>query len=171
MFSIRIFRSEANSEVNMRYSRQNKIIELITNNEIDTQEKLASMLRAAGYEVTQATISRDIKELQLVKTLSSTGKYKYSVHKSQDLPVSDRFIKIFRETITSIASSGNIIVVKTLSGCANAAGEAIDTSNFEHIIGSIAGDNTLLLVADDPANVPEIVDGFNEMLKKTGKAE
>ena len=98
----------------MRYSRQNKIIELITNNEIDTQEKLVTMLRECGYEVTQATISRDIKELQLVKTLSSSGKYKYSVHKSQDLPVSDRFVKIFRETITSIDSSGNIIVVKTL---------------------------------------------------------
>ncbi len=151
----------------MRYSRQNKIIELITNNEIHTQEKLASMLRECGYEVTQATISRDIKELHLVKTLSSSGKYKYTVHKSQDLPVSDRFIKIFRETITSINSSGNIIVVKTLSGCANAAGEAIDTSNFEHIIGSLAGDNTLLLIADDPKNVPKIVDGFNEMLHRS----
>ena len=139
----------------MRYSRQNKIIELITNNEIDTQEKLVTMLRECGYEVTQATISRDIKELQLVKTLSSSGKYKYSVHKSQDLPVSDRFVKIFRETITSIDSSGNII-----------AGEAIDTSNFEHIIGSLAGDNTLLLIADDEKNVPEIVDGFNEMLNR-----
>ena len=146
----------------MRYSRQNKIIELITNNEIDTQEKLVTMLRECGYEVTQATISRDIKELQLVKTLSSSGKYKYSVHKSQDLPVSDRFV----ETITSIDSSGNIIVVKTLSGCANAAGEAIDTSNFEHIIGSLAGDNTLLLIADDEKNVPEIVDGFSEMLNR-----
>lgn len=83
----------------MRYSRQNKIIELITNNEIDTQEKLVTMLRECGYEVTQATISRDIKELQLVKTLSSSGKYKYSVHKSQDLPVSDRFVKIFREPL------------------------------------------------------------------------
>ena len=118
----------------MRYSRQNKIIELITNNEIDTQEKLVTMLRECGYEVTQATISRDIKELQLVKTLSSSGKYKYSVHKSQDLPVSDRFVKIFRETITSI--------------------------------DSLAGDNTLLLIADDEKNVPEIVDGFNEMLNR-----
>lgn len=153
----------------MRYSRQNKIIELITNNEIQTQEKLASMLRDCGYEVTQATISRDIKELQLVKTLSSSGKYKYSVHKSQELPVSDRFVKIFRETITSINFSGNLIVVKTLSGCANAAGEAIDTSNFEHIIGSLAGDNTLLLVADDEKNVPDIVAGFNEMLSRSTK--
>lgn len=148
----------------MRYSRQNKIIELISNNEIDTQDKLVSMLKECGYEVTQATISRDIKELQLVKTLTSSGKYKYSVHKSQDLPVSDRFVKIFRETITSVDASGNIIVVKTLSGCANAAGEAIDTSNFDHIIGSLAGDNTLLLIADSPENVPEILEKFDRML-------
>lgn len=148
----------------MRYSRQNKIVELISNYEIDTQEKLVSMLKDCGYEVTQATISRDIKELQLVKTLTSSGKYKYSVHKSQDLPVSDRFVKIFRETITSVDASANIIVVKTLSGCANAAGEAIDTSNFDHIIGSLAGDNTLLLIADSPENVPEILEKFDRML-------
>lgn len=148
----------------MRYSRQNKIIELISNYEIDTQEKLVSMLRECGYEVTQATISRDIKELQLVKTLAASGKYKYAIHKSQDMPVSDRFVKIFRETITSVNASGNIIVVKTLSGCANAAGEAIDTSNFEHIIGSLAGDNTLLLIADSPNNVAEILEDFDKML-------
>ncbi len=155
----------------MRYSRQNKIIELINNYEIDTQEKLVTMLRECGYEVTQATISRDIKELQLVKTLTSSGKYKYTVHKSQDLPVSERFVKIFRETITSVNASGNIVVVKTLSGCANAAGEAIDTSNFEHIIGSLAGDNTLLLIADSPDNVPKILEDFENMLHLGAKTE
>ena len=72
----------------MRYSRQNKIIEIINNNEVDTQEKLAALLRESGYEVTQATISRDIKELQLVKTLSSSGKYKYATSASKDSPVS-----------------------------------------------------------------------------------
>lgn len=155
----------------MRYSRQNKIVELINNYEIDTQEKLVTMLRECGYEVTQATISRDIKELQLVKTLTSSGKYKYTVHKSQDLPVSERFVKIFRETITSVNASGNIVVVKTLSGCANAAGEAIDTSNFEHIIGSLAGDNTLLLIADSPDNVPKILEDFENMLHLGAKTE
>lgn len=155
----------------MRYSRQNKIIELITNHEIDTQEKLVTMLRECGYEVTQATISRDIKELQLVKSLTASGKYKYTVHKSQDLPVSERFVKIFRETITSVNASSNIIVVKTLSGCANAAGEAIDTSNFEHIIGSLAGDNTLLLIADSPDNVPKILADFENMLHLGAKTE
>ena len=148
----------------MRYKRQNRIIEIITNTEVDTQEKLAALLRESGFEVTQATISRDIKELQLVKTLSSSGKYKYAVSTSKDLPVTDRFIKIFRQTVTSVDSSGNIILVKTLPGCANAAGEAIDNSNLPHIKGSIAGDNTLLLVADDEDNVPAIIDEFNKML-------
>ena len=153
----------------MRYSRQNKIIDIISNNEVDTQEKLAALLRESGFEVTQATISRDIKELQLVKTLSSTGKYKYSLSNSKDLPVSDRFVKIFRQTVTSVDHSGNIIIIKTLSGCANAAGEAIDTSNMPHIKGSLAGDNTLLLIADDPENVPAIIDEFNNMLYTRAK--
>ena len=153
----------------MRYSRQNKIIELINAYEIDTQEKLVSMLRDCGFEVTQATISRDIKDLQLVKTLSSTGKYKYALNQTKDMPVSDRFVKIFRETITSFAASGNLVVVKTLSGCANAAGEAIDNSGLPHIIGSIAGDNTLLLIADSADSIPEIMQEFQDMLQMRGK--
>ena len=78
--------------------------------------------------------------------------------------MSDRFVKIFRQTVTSVDHSGNIIIIKTLSGCANAAGEAIDTSNMPHIKGSLAGDNTLLLIADDPKNVPAIIEEFNNML-------
>ena len=94
----------------MRYSRQNKILDIITNNEIETQEKLAQMLKESGFEVTQATISRDIRELQLVKILTPEGKYKYAVSASQDMPVTNRFIQIFRGTVRSVASSGNIIV-------------------------------------------------------------
>lgn len=153
----------------MRYSRQNKIIELINTYEIDTQERLASLLRESGFEVTQATISRDIKDLQLVKTQTGSGKYKYALNQSKDMPVSDRFVKIFRETITSFASSGNLVVVKTLSGCAAAAGEAIDSSGLPHIIGSIAGDNTILLIADSTDSVPEIIQEFQNMLQMRGK--
>ena len=153
----------------MKSARHQAILDLIEQHPIDRQEDLLAHLREEGFDVTQATVSRDIRELQLVKTLSPSGKYKYAVHKSVDLPVSDRFIKIFRETITSVAGSGNLIVVKTLSGCAPAAAEAVDTSRFPHIIGSIAGDNTFLLVADDPANVSEIMDAFNEMLLARGK--
>lgn len=152
-------------EYTMRYSRQNKILDIINTQEVETQEKLVSLLKKAGYKVTQATISRDIKELQLIKTLSPSGKYKYTVGTSVEQPISDRFIKIFKETIQTVESSGNIIVVKTLSGCGSAAGEAIDNLNIKGVIGSIAGDNTLFLVVNDPQNVPGIVSKFNEMIK------
>ncbi|MEG0829050.1 MAG: arginine repressor [Anaerovoracaceae bacterium] len=148
----------------MRYSRQNKILELIGKYEVETQDKLASLLKEFDYDVTQATISRDIKELHLIKTLSSTGKYKYAAGINVDGPISDRFVNIFRETIKSVDSSGNIVVVKTLSGCANAAGEAIDSLGFPHIIGSVAGDNTLMIVLDNPANAPSFLDKFNQIL-------
>ena len=150
----------------MRYSRQNKVLELISKYEIETQEKLCQLLKNSGYNVTQATVSREIKELQLVKTLSPSGKYKYSVSTSNEGPINDRFVKIFKETIINVASSGNIVLVKTLSGCGPAAGEAIDSLNIPYLIGSVAGDNTVLLVADDPGHVPEIVEKFENILGK-----
>lgn len=155
----------------MRYSRQNKILEIIGKNEVDTQERLASLLRDEGYEVTQATISRDIKELQLVKTLSPSGNYKYAVNKSGDLPVTERFVKIFKQTVISVDSAENLIIIKTLAGCANAAGETIDTSNMTHVKGSIAGDNTLLIIVDSKENVPELLDEFNNLIRDIQKEE
>ena len=104
----------------MRYTRHNVILELIEENDIETQEKLASMLNERGFNVTQATVSRDIKELRLIKILTPSGNYKYAQRKELDAPISDRFARIFRETVTDIKYSGNLIVVKTLSGCANA---------------------------------------------------
>jgi transcriptional regulator of arginine metabolism len=150
----------------MRLSRQNKILELIEQNEIETQDKLASMLREYGYDVTQATVSRDIKELQLVKKLTSSGKYKYAVSASDDGPIPPRLIDIYRSTARSITKSGNIVLLKCLSGCANAAGEALDSMALEHVIGSVAGDNTLLLVIDDPANSDDVVDVLQSLLQK-----
>ena len=148
----------------MRYSRQNKILELITTTSVETQEQLCQLLKDAGYDVTQATVSRDIKELQLIKTLSTDGKYHYSQFKGNGF-ISERFVKIFRETITKITPAGNLIVVNTLSGCASAAGEAIDSVDFPHIVGSIAGDNTLLLVVDKENHVPAVMNAFDEMMK------
>lgn len=150
----------------MRYSRQNQILELISTYDIETQDQLQDLLREAGYNVTQATISRDIKELQLVKALSLNGKYKYTVGKYDERPISDRFVKIFRETIISTNSAGNLIVVKTLPGCGNAAGEAIDCLELSHVIGSVSGDNTMLIVVDKEENVPEILDLFNKIIAK-----
>ena len=148
----------------MRYSRQNKILDIINSQEVDTQDKLAELLRESGYNVTQATVSRDIKELQLFKTLSASGKYRYSAGPDMNKPAPDRFVRIIRETLQSVNSSGNIIVLKTLNGCANAAAETIDSMNIPGILGSIAGDNTIFLVADDRADVYALVLQFNEMM-------
>ena len=106
----------------MRISRQNKILELIETYEIETQDKLASLLREFGYEVTQATISRDIKELHLIKILSSTGKYKYAAAATNDTPISGRLSNIFRETVKSTTYSGNIVLLKTLRLCQRCSG-------------------------------------------------
>ena len=94
----------------MRYSRQNKILELITNNDIETQDKLVAMLKSEGFDVTQATISRDIKELQLIKTLSSSGKYKYAVHNNEIL--NEKVLRVFASRRTT---DGAVYKVKNIN--------------------------------------------------------
>ena len=148
----------------MRLSRQNKILEIIRTNEVETQDQLLKLLRNAGYSVTQATVSRDIRELQLVKGQGKDGKYRYTAGNYDDRPISDRFIKIFRETTLSYSCAQNLIVVKTLPGCAGAAGEAIDTLSLEHIVGSVSGDNTLLIVVDSEENMPYITSELDRVL-------
>jgi transcriptional regulator of arginine metabolism len=148
----------------MRYSRQNKILELIEKNNIETQEMLSDLLKDSGFEVTQATISRDIKELKLVKSLTIGGTYKYVVADTVSRTTSERYIKIFRETIQSVSYSGNMLVIKTLSGCANAACEAIDSLDFDHVLGTVAGDNTLMLVVDDPKHTLALSRHFESLL-------
>ena len=150
----------------MRYARHQKILELINTHEIDTQERLAEKLRQAGFNVTQATVSRDIKELQLVKHAGPSGRSCYTQSRVTDAPVSERFRKILRETILSIDSAENIIVIKTLSGCANAAAEAIDTTNFPDIVGTIAGDNTIFMAISSREAVPSLMEQFHEMISK-----
>ena len=120
----------------MRLSRQNKILEIIKTHEVETQDQLLDLLRDAGYNVTQATVSRDIRELQLIKGQSKGGRRKYIAGNYDNRPISDRFIKIFRETTLSYSCAENLIVVKTLPGCSGAAGEAIDCLSLEHIVGS-----------------------------------
>ena len=150
----------------MRYSRQDKILELIDKYEIETQEMLANLLKENGYNVTQATVSRDIKELQLVKTLSSGGRSKYAAPYAGTAvnPAADRFVKIFKNTLVNVTSSGNIIVLKTLTGCASAAAEAVDSLDLSSIVGSIAGDNTIFVLVDNEANVPELLKKFKGLI-------
>ncbi len=148
----------------MRYARQKRILELVNAHEIETQEKLAKKLRESGFNVTQATVSRDVKELQLIKQPGSSGRSCYTQNTNIEAPISERFRKILRETILSIDAAGNMIVIKTLSGCASAAGEAIDTSNFPEIIGSLAGDNTIFMVIRSEEAVEGLLKKFANLV-------
>ena len=149
----------------MRYSRQNKIMDIINTYDVETQDQLVYLLKKAGFRVTQATISRDIKDLQLVKTLAPNGRYRYTPGIAKEQPALDRFTKIFKETLRSVNYSGNIIVIQTLAGCANAACEAIDTMDLPGVIGTIAGDNTIFLLVAEGTDIHDIVQRFNEMIQ------
>lgn len=148
----------------MKYSRHSKILEFIESHEIETQEELALILKESGFNVTQATVSRDIKELRLIKVLTKNGKYKYATIKQQDSVISDRFLKLFKDSVISYDFAGNMVVVKTLSGAANAAAAAIDALDIKEIIGSIAGDDTIFLLLKTEDEVLKVTNIFKNML-------
>lgn len=149
----------------MKNARQAAILNIIENQDIETQEELALRLREKGIMVTQATVSRDIKELRLLKVLTASGSYKYATSDRADHGLSDRFIRMFVDSVLSITYSNNIIVIKTLSGSANTAGEAIDSMRWPEILGTMAGDNTVLVVVRADVDTKEIVTRFEEMLR------
>ena len=134
----------------MKSQRQAKILEIISNKNIETQEQLLAELQAEGFRGTQATISRDIKELRIVKELTSLGTYRYTTS-ANDLGSSftARLNTIFRECVISFDYAQNIIVVRTLPGLASAAGSAIDAMNLHSIVGTLAGDDTVMIVMRD----------------------
>lgn len=131
----------------MKNARHKMIIELVEKYEIDTQESLIKHLEALGVHATQTTISRDIRELKIVKGLTSLGTYKYVCPSSSGDGVS--FGKTFSDAIIKIESACNIVVVRTLSGMANAIAVSVDALNLSEVIGSVAGDDTILLVCHD----------------------
>ncbi len=133
----------------MKNERQKVILDIISSQNVETQEELGVQLQKRGYRVTQATISRDIKELHLIKVQAERGVYKYAVNESSTVLNTERMMRIFREVVISIKGSGNIVVVNTLSGSGSAAGEAIDNFGIQEIIGSLAGDNTVFLVVEE----------------------
>ena len=138
----------------MKKRRQAKILELISSREIETQEELQELLNEYGFEVTQATISRDIKELRLVKDLSSKGRYVYSTGKKNNQNITKRAGGIFSESIIKIDYALNTVVIKCFAGMANAACAAIDSMELEDVLGSIAGDDTIFILctSEEKAN-------------------
>ena len=149
----------------MKNARQTAILSIIEQNDIETQEELAGKLRDMGIMVTQATVSRDIKELRLLKVLSGSGGYKYATADKAEHGLSERFVRMFKDSVLSVSSAGNIVVLKTLSGSANVAGEAIDSMRLPEILGTMAGDNTVFAVVQNEAEAVETVKRFQEMLK------
>ena len=149
----------------MKSDRQEEILRMIDGTEIETQEELANRLREKGYDVTQATVSRDIKELRLLKVLSGSGGYKYATADKAEHGLSERFVRMFRDSVLSINFAGNIVVVKTLAGSANAAAEAIDSMHLPEILGTMAGDNTILVIVQNEAEAAQAVKRFQDMLK------
>lgn len=147
-----------------RTGRQLKLIELINHNEIETQEALAEALRNEGYLVTQATVSRDIKDLGLIKVMTPNKGYKYAQPTSAEQKNSGKMLNLFRESVVSIDFSGNLVVVKTVSGGANSAAMLIDKLNFPEIIGCVAGDDAILVVVKGDNKVADIVDKLKSLL-------
>ena len=148
----------------MKNARQTAILSIIEQNDIETQEELAGKLRDMGIVVTQATVSRDIKELRLLKVLSGSGGYKYATADKAEHGLSERFVRMFKDSVLSVSSAGNIVVLKTLSGSANVAGEAIDSMRLPEILGTMAGDNTILAIVHSEAEAARTVASFQDML-------
>ena len=150
----------------MKFQRQAAIIDLISNHEIDTQEELTARLREMGFHSTQATISRDIKELRLIKIASSNGGYKYSIAESeQDSGFVPRVRNIFRECVIKVDVAKNLVVIKTITGMANAAAFALDTMKIGEIVGTIAGDDNVLIILRDNDSAQNFFEQTKEMLR------
>lgn len=149
----------------MKAMRHAMILQLIDAMEIDTQEMLADQLMARGIKVTQATISRDIKELRLIKVLSDHGTYKYATAERADKNISDRLIRIFAESVVSMIEAENLIVIKTLPASANVAAEAIDGLNWSEIAGTLAGENSIFVALKSREMVPTVLARFRAMMK------
>ncbi|HBW13432.1 arginine repressor [Proteiniclasticum sp.] len=148
----------------MKIDRRSKILEIISRKEIETQEELAKELRGEGFHVTQATVSRDIKNLQLIKVLSATGRYKYVANKEESKDAISKLVTLLSHTIISVESIDKIVVVRTITAAASTAAEAIDQLDLAEIAGTIAGDNTIFMLVRSNEMAVEIVKKISELV-------
>ncbi len=149
----------------MKHKRHEEIISIVNSFNIETQDDLIDKLRARGYEVTQATVSRDIRELKLTKTATGNNKYKYAVPSNNDAVIySSKYQYIVQETIISVDYACNMIVFKTLAGMAQAAAAAIDAIGWNELVGTIAGDDTIFVVMRSEEKAKEYTENFKKVL-------
>ena len=140
-------------------------MESISQNAVDTQEELLRYLREAGFDVTQATVSRDIKELRLIKTLGPDGSYRYSTVKLENDSISARFHSLLNDAVVNIDYARNIVVVKCLPGMAQAACAALDSMHWGSVVGSLAGEDTFLCITKDENRSVDLVTELKKLLK------
>lgn len=148
----------------MKTRRHAKILELIKEYDIDTQEELLKYLKDSGYDVTQATVSRDIKELRLVKTLSRAGKYKYSTGTENTSDISSKFYSLFSDAVVSVEAAQNIVVIKTLIGMAQAICASMDSIVWQSFVGTLAGEDTIFIVCKTDAAAIETQEEFRKLI-------
>ena len=148
----------------MKSKRHSKILEIINDNDIETQEELAEALKIAGYDVTQATVSRDIKLLKLVKMQSESGKYKYISSAKEERNINDKLYSILKNAAIGVEQVDKFVVIKTLTGAASAAAEAIDTLYANDVAGTIAGDNTIFVLVRTDEKALELISKVRKMI-------
>lgn len=149
----------------LRSSRHAKILELISHKEIETQEELCAELNKLNYVVTQATISRDIRDLHLFKVVGVDKKYRYAYINDGESEISPKMKSLFRDCVVSVKAAQNLVVVKTLAGNGANAGAVVDKLNHDEIVGSVAGDDTLLIVCEDQEGANLVVQKINEFIQ------
>lgn len=152
----------------LKNKRHEKIIDIITNKDIETQEELADELRNAGFDVTQATVSRDIKLLKLIKVSTNSGTYKYGILNDKGIEEAkkiERYRIIIASSILSMETIDKILVIRTLPGAASVVGEVIDSLNIEDIAGNIAGDNTIFVIVRNENSLINIQNRINKLIK------
>ena len=149
----------------MKAKRQALIREIVENQSIQTQEELADALAARGMVVTQATVSRDIKEMHLLKVLAEDGSYRYATMDKEEQGTSDRLIRMLADSVVGMDSANNLIVIRTLPGSAHVAGEAVDSLRWSEVLGTIAGDNTILVIARSNEDVEPVLRRFRALIR------
>ena len=150
---------------NIKKKRHEKIFELIGQNEIETQEELADRLCGAGFRVTQATVSRDIRELKLSKISVGKGRQKYVAFTQSEAHLGDKYIRVLKEGYVSMALAQNLLVMKTVSGMAMAVAAAVDALKIEEIVGCIAGDNTIMMAMQNETAAAAVMDKIGRMIE------
>jgi transcriptional regulator of arginine metabolism len=150
----------------MKSERQNKIIELIKKNDIGTQEELADALNNSGFVVTQATVSRDIRELNLTKTSLDGKKQKYVIYRTSETQMNEKYIRVLKEGFVSMDMAQNILVIKTVAGMAMAVCAALDALNWHEVVGSIAGDDTIMCAVRSVDDTIQLMDKLKRIVHK-----